>query len=207
MKILGHSGLKPRTEKVRIGVSEDDDTPIELVLKAPRLHSLTRIDEELQEPEPPEAPEAPATGDVARDNRGRVRKDEFDRPIVARNYEDPAYLKALEDHKAKLAEHEKVEAQYGRASTMGMLLECLGGQVVLNVSRDDYQELKHDGTENTDRKGSMVDYYDAVWDEFEAANIDLVALGQLSKAALRLTGVEDSEISDAKATLGSTSGN
>ena len=207
MKILGHSGLKPRTEKVKLGVSADDDSPIILELTAPRLNSITKLEEQLAPPDPPGEPAAPATGAVARDDRGRQITDDLGRPVVARNYKDPTYLLELKVHKAEMVEWDKVNDRYSRAQTMGMLLECLGGQVETDVKREDYEEWEGIGQRPIPRKGELVDYFDAVWDEFEEAGIDLVSLGRLSDAALRLTTVGDDEINDAKEALGASSGN
>jgi len=170
MKILGHVGIKARTESVNLGELEDG-TALVIELKAPRLNAITTLDAEL---DAPAAPQAPA-GDVLRDERGRVQKDEAGRPITTRNERDPAYLKALE-------EHGELEGRHNRAKTLGMLLECIGGQIETAAKLEDYGEGKPAG---------LVDYYDAVWLELEAFGIDLVAINRLTNAAMRLAGLAD----------------
>ncbi len=195
MKILGHARLKARTESVNIGEAEDDGTVLKLVLKAPRLNSVVTFDRLLEAPPPPEPP---ATGDVMRDARKLIIKDDAGHPIVARNYKDPAYLERLRDHADVVIKHE-------RAKTIAMLLECLKrndgdgpAQVELGTNRKDYE--KKDGSPGP--KGGLVDFFDAVWDEFEEAGFDIVTLGRLTDAALKLAGVREEEFSDAKEALG-----
>lgn len=190
MKILGHAGIKTRTESVELGKLEDG-TALVVELKAPRLNAITAIDSKL---EAPAAPKAPA-GEVLRDKRGRVQKDEQDRPITTRNEQDPAYLKALE-------KHSELEGRHNRAKTLGMLLECMDGQIETAAKLEDYGEA---GGEN--KKGELIDYYDAVWLELEDFGIDLVAINRLTNAAMRLAGLVDEELDDARETLGATSGN
>ena len=201
MKILGHSGLKRRTEEVGIGESLDDGVELKLTLTAPRLNSIDKINDELDPPPPPAVPEAPSSGAVARTPRGEVIKDDMGRPVVARNYNDPNYLEQIKAHDQSMADYGKLVTRYARARTMGTLLECLGGQLEIDAKRDDY--------EGDGKKGTLIDYYGAVWKEFEDCGIDIVSLGKLSDAALRLVGagVTDDEITDGKAALGTTSGN
>jgi len=196
MKILGHAKLKPRTEQVLIGEAEDG-TPITLELKAPRLNSITTLDRLL---EPPPPPEPPATGKVSRTPRGEVIKDDDGQPIVARNNKDPGHLKAL-------ATYAELETKHNRAKTVAMLLECLGEQVEIEAKQEDYEEWKGEGERPKPRKGALVDFYDLVWEEFEDAGLDLVSLNRLTDAALRLTGVRDEEVEDARDALGASSGN
>jgi len=187
MKILGHVGIKARTESVNLGDLEDG-TALVIELKAPRLNAITSLDSEL---EAPPAPQAPA-GEVLRDERGRVQKDDGGRPITTRNERDPAYLKALE-------KHGELEGRHNRAKTLGMLLECIGGQIETEAKLEDYGEGKP--------AGALVDYYDAVWLELEAFGIDLVAINRLTNAAMRLAGLADEELDGAREALGATSGN
>lgn len=193
MKILGHSGLKPRTETVRIGVSADDGTQIKLELTAPRLNAITTLEGKLEPPPAPEEPGPPATGAVARDDRGRQLTDDAGRPIVSRNYNDPTYLAQMKKHALAMTDYEEVRDRYRRATSVGLLLECLGDQVKIETSIE-----KH---------GELVDYYDAVWEEFEVAGFDLVVLNRLMSAATKLVHVGDDEFDDASEVLGSTSGN
>jgi len=192
MKILGHAKLKARTEQVRIGEAEDG-TPITLELKAPRLNSITTLDKLL---EPPPPPEPPATGKVSRTPRGEVIKDDDGQPVVSRNRKDPGYLKALE-------KYDELETKHNRAKTVAMLLECLGEQVEIEAKREDYT----DDAGGPGEKGALVEFYDQVWVEFEEAGLDLVSLSRLTDAALRLTGVRDEEVEDARDALGASSGN
>ena len=95
MKILGHSGLKPRTKEIPVGVSADDGKEIKVKLTAPPLRFIDRAKAELGSPDLPTLPKAPASGEVARGPRGEILKDDLGRPVVALNESDPAYLAAL----------------------------------------------------------------------------------------------------------------
>lgn len=201
MRILGHTGIKPRTRTVRIGESEDG-TPLELVLTAPSLNVMQSLDEVLVPPDPPAKPTAPMSA-VQRDGRGRVVKDGDGKPIALRNDKDPAYLEQLAGWRAELAKHEEVEARYNRAKTIGMLLACMGDQVEPSASREDYT----DGNAGAGAKGGLVDYYDAVWAEFEAFGLDLVILARLMEAMQQLAGLADEEVEQARSALGASSGN
>jgi len=187
MKILGHQRLKPRTESVELGEAEDG-TAVVVKLTAPRLNAVQELDNIL---DPPDEPQAPRTGEVQRDKRGRVEKDAGGSPIVGRNYDDPS-------HVAALAAHKKLVDRLNRAKTVAMLLECLGDQVEVEAKVEDYQG---------GGAAKLAGYYDKVWDELEGAGIDLVAISKLTQAALRLCGLQDDEVTNARDALGADSGN
>lgn len=192
MKILGHVGIKPRMERVELGELGDEKGTLVINLKAPRLNSITALDAALDAPSAPTAP----MGEVVRDDRGRVKKDEQGRPITTRNEQDPAHLKALD-------EHAELVTRCNRAKTLGMLLECLGDQVETDAKLEDYT----DGNGGGGTAGPLIDYYDAVWLELEAFGVDLVALNRLTSAAMRLAGLADEELDEAREVLGTSSGN
>ena len=187
MKILGHTKLKQRVKKVTIGEAESGE-PITVTLHAPRLSFINGLDDIL--PEPP-VPEAPSTGKVMRDDRGRIVKDDKDRPIVEQNYDDPNYKKRLLAHASACSAVE-------RAQSMAILLECCDPkEIALDLARDEFT----DGNGGPGKKGSLVDYYTAAWAEFEAANVDVIALAKLTQAAGTLSDVGDEEVADARAAL------
>ena len=187
MKILGHTGIKPRLEVVELGESLDDGSQLEVTLKAPRLNTIDRINEEIRVPEPPEPP----AGAVMRDNRGRVMTDAEGRAMVERNWKDLGFLK-------KRATYELEVDRVKRAQGIALLIECLDGQIETQAQRSDY--VGEDG--GPGKAGSLVDYCHAVWEEFESFGLSLVALNRLLDAAMRLAGLRDDELAEAKAALG-----
>lgn len=191
MKILGHARIKPRTEVVNVG-ELDNGEALTIELKAPRLNDITELDAKL---DPPAAPLAPA-GEVMRDSRKRVLKDADGKPMTTRNEKDPAHIKAL-------AEWQELADRCNRAKTIGLLLICMGEQVVPEAKLEDYT----DGNGGPGKAGVLVDYYDAVWTELEDFGIDLVGMGALTDAAMRLAGIGDDELDAAREKLGASSGN
>lgn len=176
MKILGHHKIKRRTKKVEIG-STPEGLALCVEMHAPRLNAVLDYEKRLA---PPPAPTPPSNGEVQRDGRGQVVKDELGRPIVGTNPNDPAYLEALKKHEGVVEDHY-------RAKTMALLMECLGDQVTIDSKRESFE--------------SDVAYYLAAWDEFDEIGLDMTAIHRLSDAALILSGVVEEEVKDAKAAL------
>lgn len=194
MKILGKTKLKRRTKKVQIGQTEDGQ-PVIITLHAPRLSFVNGLEALLS---PPDEPEAPSTGVVLRDARGQIVKDDSERPIVGKNYEDPGYKKLLKAH-------ELVTDKFDRAQSMAVILECCDeSELELSIKVSDFSN----GQGGPGKSGALVDYYTLAWLEFEEANIDMVALSKLTEAAGELSAIKDEETDTAReALVGSGEGN
>lgn len=178
MKILGKTGVKPKTKTIPIGTAEDG-TELELVLTAPSLTRVQELQEEIEEQEPVKP--VPPAGEVMRDKRKRPLRDGDGNVITQQNTADPEYQAAL-----KRYEEERLKCN--RGLTMAMLIECLGDQVELDAKRDAFER--------------SVDFYDKVWKELQEFGIGLQALGNLMDAALVVCGLSEDELAGARETLG-----
>ena len=116
------------------------------------------------------------TGAVLRDRRGSPVKDKNGQPVMdtVEHPDDPAYARAC--------------AKVEQARSIAMLLDCLEGQLTPATKRDGLPAL---------------DYYLAVWEEFEAAGMGLGTFRGLTTACEAMTNpMSHAEVALAKLRLG-----
>lgn len=179
MEINGQpTRLRARFEDVDVG-EDQDGKPVKVRLFAPSVTLMERIHADIP------FPEAPAVaGQWVKDAKGQRRIDDYGRPVPVRNPTDPTWRAAV------------VESNILR--TVATVVACARGGLAFKAERPQGKDGK------PAESAAMVDYYRAVYHEFEEAGlIDTAVWGKLSNAATRLSlGISGDEAKAAAEALG-----
>jgi len=158
--------LRPRYKELKLGLGEDG-APVVVRLHAPKMGLIERLMRDMT------APEAPSRG-VVKDKRGETQRDEFGKPIVIRDTQDPAYVALV--------------AERNRLMTVGAFVEVTAGQFEFEAKREAFPDL--------------TGYLRAITVELEAAGLDRGTFLAIDHAIAELTKMAEDDAGEAREALG-----
>lgn len=149
MRIRGLEKLKPRRASVQVG-EDPKGNPVSVILQAPRLGAVDDVLEDLDDPVPPDS-----KTEVQRDSRQRVVKDAAGNRVMAKDFKDPGYVKAVDE--------------FFQIKGVATIILCLNGEIELGSKREDFKTAN--------------EFYRAVFEEFAEVGIGHGEFNRLCRVA------------------------